>query len=122
MGFHTHHAIIATTWDYKQIDRIYADVQAIIEAKDSDFLRCLTPVQSCGMNAYHTFTFIPDGGKEMHAYSDTGDSIRNAICDYLDSTWQIDGSFVQYVEVEFGVNADGDLISRVIRTNKRQET
>lgn len=101
MGYMKHSGIIATTWSEK-MPIVYDNVCVIIKSVDSRFMSCLTLICAGRANGFLSFAFLPDGSKEGWDVSDTGDTIRQKICDYLDSTHQPGDAWVEYIEVTFG--------------------
>lgn len=93
MGFHLHHAIIVTDWDYKAIEKAHARAAEIFPP------RMVSPVQSWTSNAGGSFAIFPDGSKEGWTASDKADAERAEFIKWLRSE---DGGYVDWIEIAFG--------------------
>jgi hypothetical protein len=102
MGLMQHHAIVASTWNGDEFERIRRWVGRLRPADDTDprdwFL--FGPVT---MNSYRTIVMVPDGSKEGWTRSDIGDRIRKSFVKAMTKANYDDGSSPwDYVEVSFG--------------------
>jgi hypothetical protein len=113
MGYMRHHAIVVTSWNNDEFDKVWAEVSAL--ADERTFGHLVSPVVGPAVNGYRSFLVAPDGSKEGWDTSDEGDAFRDAVCALLDERRYNDGSTsIEYVEVQFG---DDDRVTRLIRDN-----
>lgn len=108
MGTMHHNAVIATTWNEKQVDKARAWV-----AKLPDPWRQLFLFGMGVVNGQQTVVMIPDGSKEGWGESDKGDNYRAEFRSWIAEQAYEDGSNPwDVIEVAFG-----ELGTEVVFTN-----
>jgi hypothetical protein len=97
MGVENNNAVIATTWNREEVNRIKNFV-AGLERMQSLFL-----FGDEEINGRTTVVMVPDGSREGWPNSDEGDKLRDLFVAELEKANYVDGSSPwNYVEVEFG--------------------
>ena len=95
MGTMNHNAVIATTWDGKEVERI----KKFTELNNSALFLFSNEVT----NGYITVVLVPDGSKEGWEESDDGDDLRERFIKKLEQANYDDGSNPwDWIEVGFG--------------------
>ena len=101
MGWHTHHAIVVTSWKREAVEAAHA--------KATELRLIVTPPTDEGMNGYSSFAVVPDGSKEGWDMSDMHNERRAALVEWMGTGAHVydDGSSpLDWVLVEFP--GDGD--------------
>ena len=93
MGTIQHNAVIATTWDEKEIRRLKKWISSLPKSWQGLFT-----VSSGVVNDYQTITMSPDGSKEGWSDSEMGDELRERFIAEINSP----ESHWEFVEVSFG--------------------
>lgn len=106
MGVIQHHAVVATTWNRGEVDRIRKWIDAIPprSAMFGDAGRRRLFIFGEGIsNEYYTVVMIPDGSKEGWPESDSCNELREEFIRELERNKESDGSTAwHWVEVGFG--------------------
>ena len=98
MGIINHNAIIATTWDNKEIKRLKKWIGKLERNDQFHFI-----LGQAFTNSYQTIVLVPDGSKEGWDESERWDNIREKFIKELDKGAYDDGSNSwDYVEIGFG--------------------
>lgn len=104
MGHTTHHAIVVTSYDER-------DINAARDAAMGIGLS-VTPVVESPVNGYHTFLVVPDGSKTGWADSDQCDAERAGFKTWLRGCRFEDGSSpFSWVEVEYSSDDQSALVA-----------
>lgn len=105
MGYIRHHAILVTSWDDEKIEAAHR--------RASEIFRAVSPILSSQINAFRSFFIPPDGSKEGWAESDAGDSLRDAMIDWLNDQAYGDGSTVfDWAEIQYGDDSHENKVLR----------
>jgi hypothetical protein len=100
-----HHAIIVTCWNEQKIEAAHK--------RALEIFRAVSPILKSQMNHYCSFFIPPDGSKEGWSESDAGDSLRDAMIEWLNDQAYKDGSTsFDWIEVQYG---DDERVSKIIR-------
>ena len=106
MGTIQHHAVIASTWNEDEFDRVRTWLEFEANQK-SDLIPPFTMHWSFqaqeAVNGYRSIVLYPDGSKEGWESSHAGDDFRDRFIEQLEQSNYSDGSCPwSYVEVAFG--------------------
>ena len=94
-----HIAIIATTWERDEVDRL----EEWIGALETKWERSLFMVEKSQLNNYRTIVMLPDGTKKEWAKNKQAEILRNKFINELEKGNYRDGSSPwEFVEVGFG--------------------
>ena len=110
MGWHTHHAIIVTSFDGEMLR------SAHYEAIGTFTSGLVTDISPPALNGFRSFAVLPDGSKEEWSESDEADGDRASFIFYLHGRRHPDGSSnLSWVEVSFGGD---DPTPKILRHSK----
>lgn len=98
MGVENHNAVIATTWNSSEVERI----KAWIETLPTDFASLFAVVPALA-NCKVTVVMCPDGSKEGWTLSQQGDMLRQQFIEQIKISNYGDGSSPwEWIEVGYG--------------------
>ncbi|MCK4782163.1 MAG: hypothetical protein KAV87_00320 [Desulfobacteraceae bacterium] len=98
MGVENNNAVIATTWDKTEVERIKKWADGL-----NDFDKGLFLFGDEKINGKTTVIMVPDGSKEGWTESDDGDKLRDEFVKELEkANYEDDSNPWDFVEVGFG--------------------